>query len=68
MQSVEEQHNRMERLLRILGLKHVEDTFVGNQFLRGISGGQKKRVTIGLDLLKGASVLLMDEVLPFLIQ
>ena len=32
---------------QILGLDLCADTVVGNEMLRGISGGQKKRVTIG---------------------
>ncbi len=33
--------------LRLLGLDICADTVVGNRMLRGISGGQKKRVTAG---------------------
>lgn len=32
--------------LTLFGLKHVEKTLVGNDFVRGISGGQRKRVSI----------------------
>ncbi|XP_074327306.1 ABC transporter G family member 29-like [Apium graveolens] len=35
--------------LRILGLDICQDTIIGDEMLRGISGGQKKRVTTGLD-------------------
>jgi hypothetical protein len=34
-------------ILKILGLDICADTLVGNNMLRGISGGQKKRVTTG---------------------
>ncbi|KAJ4755462.1 Drug resistance transporter-like ABC domain protein [Rhynchospora pubera] len=34
-------------VLKILGLENCADTIVGNQMLRGISGGEKKRVTTG---------------------
>lgn len=34
-------------VLQILGLDICADTIVGNEMLRGISGGQKKRVTTG---------------------
>lgn len=44
-----------------LDLKHVQNTVVGDEFLRGISGGQKKRVTIGVELVKESNLLLMDE-------
>ncbi|KAL0354631.1 UNVERIFIED_CONTAM: ABC transporter G family member 36 [Sesamum radiatum] len=36
-------------VLKILGLNECRDTIVGDQMKRGISGGQKKRVTTGLD-------------------
>lgn len=29
----------------IFGLKHVKDTFVGDASVRGVSGGEKKRVS-----------------------
>ncbi len=32
---------------RLLGIDHVMDTVVGNELLKGISGGQKRRVTVG---------------------
>lgn len=46
-------------LLNILGLTKAADTLVGNEFIRGISGGQKKRVTVGVDMLKGSNVFIM---------
>ncbi|XP_023749630.1 ABC transporter G family member 32 [Lactuca sativa] len=52
----------VEYILKILGLDTCADTLVGDEMLRGISGGQKKRLTTG-ELLAGPSrVLLMDEI------
>lgn len=34
-------------VLKILGLDICADTMVGDEMVRGISGGQKKRVTTG---------------------
>lgn len=35
-------------MLRVLGLDVCSDTMVGNDMMRGVSGGQRKRVTTGL--------------------
>ena len=40
-------HFRRYYLLQILGLEMCADTMVGDEMLRGISGGQRKRVTTG---------------------
>ncbi|VAI77417.1 unnamed protein product [Triticum turgidum subsp. durum] len=48
--------------LRILGLDICEDTIVGDQMQRGISGGQKKRVTTGEMIVGPTKVLFMDEI------
>ncbi|XP_062117535.1 pleiotropic drug resistance protein 2-like [Humulus lupulus] len=49
-------------VLKILGLEICADTIVGDVMRRGISGGQKKRVTIGEMLVGPARVLVMDEI------
>ncbi|KAG5043641.1 hypothetical protein JHK87_007556 [Glycine soja] len=49
-------------ILRILGLEVCADTVVGNAMLRGISGGQRKRVTTGEMLVGPAKALFMDEI------
>eukprot|EP00257_Ricinus_communis_P023764 XP_015583834.1 pleiotropic drug resistance protein 2 isoform X1 [Ricinus communis] len=49
-------------VLKLLGLDICADIVVGDQMRRGISGGQKKRVTTGEMLVGPAKVLLMDEI------
>ncbi|KAK8551179.1 hypothetical protein V6N12_039836 [Hibiscus sabdariffa] len=49
-------------VLKILGLDICADTLVGNEMLRGISGGQKKRLTTGEMLVGPARALFMDEI------
>ncbi|XWS73071.1 hypothetical protein CRYUN_Cryun02cG0094100 [Craigia yunnanensis] len=49
-------------ILKILGLEVCADTMVGDEMLRGISGGQKKRVTTGEMLVGPAKALFMDEI------
>ncbi|XP_024979260.1 pleiotropic drug resistance protein 1-like isoform X2 [Cynara cardunculus var. scolymus] len=48
--------------LKILGLDICADTMVGDRMIRGISGGQKKRVTTGEMIVGPSKVLLMDEI------
>ncbi|KAJ8442352.1 hypothetical protein Cgig2_018608 [Carnegiea gigantea] len=43
-------------------LKICADTIIGDQMTRGISGGQKKRVTIGEMLVGPATALFMDSI------
>ncbi|KAA3470541.1 pleiotropic drug resistance protein 1-like [Gossypium australe] len=49
-------------ILKILGLEVCADTMVGDEMIRGISGGQKKRVTTGEMLVGPARALFMDEI------
>ncbi|XP_050212985.1 pleiotropic drug resistance protein 1-like isoform X3 [Mercurialis annua] len=49
-------------ILKILGLESCADTMVGDEMIRGISGGQKKRVTTGEMLVGPARALFMDEI------
>ncbi|MBA0756002.1 hypothetical protein Gogos_021194 [Gossypium gossypioides] len=49
-------------ILKVLGLEICADTMVGDEMLRGISGGQKKRVTTGEMLVGPARALFMDEI------
>ncbi|CAN0919518.1 Pleiotropic drug resistance protein 1 [Linum grandiflorum] len=51
-----------EYVIKVLGLEDCADTIVGNEMRRGISGGQKKRLTIGEMLVGPARVFLMDEI------
>ncbi|EEF49231.1 ATP-binding cassette transporter, putative [Ricinus communis] len=49
-------------ILKILGLEVCADIMVGNEMLRGVSGGQRKRVTTGEMLVGPAKALFMDEI------
>eukprot|EP00891_Asterochloris_glomerata_P005114 jgi/Astpho2/5114/Aster-06326 len=51
-----------EYVVKMLGLDICAETVVGNAMLRGISGGQKKRVTSGEMLVGPKRVLFMDEI------
>lgn len=49
-------------VLKVLGLDVCSETIVGNDMLRGISGGQRKRVTTGEMAVGPRKTLFMDEI------
>ena len=52
---------RIEAVLQQLSLLQCADTRIGNVESRGISGGERKRTSIGLELLSNPPVLCVDE-------
>ena len=44
-----------------MGLKDCADNLVGNDLVKGISGGEKRRVTIAVQILTDPRILLLDE-------
>ncbi|KAL6950965.1 hypothetical protein ACO0QE_000249 [Hanseniaspora vineae] len=53
--------SRVEQLIMDLGLWHCKDVLIGDDFNKGISGGEKKRVSIGVQLLTSPEIILLDE-------
>ncbi|XP_031382745.1 putative white-brown complex homolog protein 30 isoform X2 [Punica granatum] len=51
----------IERVIESLGLQAVRDSLVGTVEKRGISGGQRKRVNVGLEMVMEPSLLILDE-------
>jgi len=61
-----EMTERVNHVMELMGLMHVKDSFVGGSMgtgvsVRGISGGEKRRVSIGCALLKNPAVVVLDE-------
>ncbi|KAJ1939109.1 ATP-binding cassette transporter snq2, partial [Linderina macrospora] len=54
------QKELLDALLDMYGLNPCADTIVGNAFLRGTSGGERKRVSIAEQIASGASVDIWD--------
>lgn len=52
---------RVSAVVEALGLLKCKDTIIGGFFRRGVSGGERKRVSVGYELLINPSVLLLDE-------
>ncbi|KAG7670998.1 hypothetical protein KSW81_004425 [Nannochloris sp. 'desiccata'] len=51
----------VDNALSSLGLENVRRDIVGDEAQRGLSGGQRKRVSIGVELVAAPRLLLLDE-------
>ncbi|KAK6781378.1 hypothetical protein RDI58_023562 [Solanum bulbocastanum] len=56
-----EKQERVERLIEQLGLSSTRNTYIGDEGTRGVSGGERRRVSIGVDIIHGPSLLFLDE-------
>ena len=56
----EEKDNLVDNMILSLGLKKCENTYIGNNLIRGVSGGEKKRTSVGVELLINPSMIFLD--------
>ncbi|CAG8581871.1 5094_t:CDS:10, partial [Diversispora eburnea] len=56
-----EKKQKVIDIIKFLELSHVMDTAIGDEVTRGISGGQRKRTNIGMELVAEPSILFLDE-------
>ena len=52
----------VEEVIKELSLKECADTKIGNNVHKGCSGGEKRRTSLGVQMLANPSVLFLDEV------
>ena len=52
---------KIDSLLDRLGLAHVQNTRIGGERLKGLSGGERKRTSIGYELITDPRLVLLDE-------
>ena len=52
---------RVDTMIELLSLQECQDTYLGNDLIRGVSGGQRKRVSVGEVLVTNARAILLDE-------
>lgn len=52
---------RVESVISRLKLQNCRHTKVGGLFMKGLSGGERKRTSIGYELITNPSLLLLDE-------
>ncbi|KAH7032565.1 putative ABC transporter [Microdochium trichocladiopsis] len=56
-----ERMQRIESLLKAFGLQHQANTLVGTPIRKGISGGQKRRLSVAAQLITNPKLLFLDE-------
>ncbi|XP_060210597.1 LOW QUALITY PROTEIN: NADH-ubiquinone oxidoreductase chain 5-like [Lycium barbarum] len=54
-------YERAEVIIKELGLERCRHTRIGGGLIKGISGGERKRTSIGYEILVDPSLLLLDE-------
>ncbi|KAI9337954.1 hypothetical protein BDR26DRAFT_1008338 [Obelidium mucronatum] len=54
-------NNHVDNVLRALNLSHVANSCIGDETTRGISGGQRKRVNIAMELAAAPLTIFLDE-------
>ena len=59
--SREEQEARIESVIQELGMDKCRHTFVGNELVKGISSGERKRTSVGIELINDPLVMFCDE-------
>ncbi|XP_021722301.1 ABC transporter G family member 6-like [Chenopodium quinoa] len=52
---------RVQQLIDQLGLRNAAKTIIGDEGHRGVSGGERRRVSIGIDIIHDPIILFLDE-------
>lgn len=48
-------------MIQLLKLSRAENNWIGSQDSKGISGGERRRLNIGVELLMNPEILFLDE-------
>ncbi|KAF9917727.1 hypothetical protein BX616_000088 [Lobosporangium transversale] len=56
-----DKHAKVEDIIDLLGLRECADVIIGNAAVKGCSGGQRRRVSIGIQLVTEPACLFLDE-------
>jgi ATP-binding cassette subfamily G (WHITE) protein 2 len=59
--SKEERASKIKHVVSLMGVEHCLPVIVGNTRIKGISGGERKRVCIAMELLSDPRLLFLDE-------
>ncbi|KAJ9453582.1 ABC transporter G family member 7 [Diplonema papillatum] len=59
--SASERDDLVESLIATLGLTKCADTMIGSLMIKGLSGGEKKRTAVAVELISSPSLIFLDE-------
>ena len=59
--SIDQKMARVEEIIKELWLKKCENTKIGGPLLKGVSGGERKRTSIGVELITDPNLIFLDE-------
>ena len=59
--TAEERKKLVDEMISLLKLDNARNTYVGGKSIKGISGGEKKRLNIGFELLANPRIIYLDE-------
>ncbi|OMH85053.1 ABC transporter G family member 22 [Zancudomyces culisetae] len=59
--NLSDKKERVENVIRQLRLTNSRNTLIGNEKIRGVSGGERKRVSIGVEIITDPLMLMLDE-------
>ena len=51
----------MSTIIDDLGMSHIAESLIGDVHRKVLSGGERKRVSIGVEMVADPSVILLDE-------
>lgn len=57
----QQKHSKVDDIIDLLGLRECADVIIGNDAVKGCSGGQRRRVSIGMQLVTEPACLFLDE-------
>ena len=59
--SEKEIETKVQDMIKKLNLENCKNTKIGNNFIRGVSGGERKRTSIGVELISDPQIVFLDE-------
>jgi len=59
--SLREKEQKVEALIDELGLRPARDVIIGDERHKGVSGGERKRTAVGVEIIGDPSLIFLDE-------